>query len=161
MSVDELASMLIAEYPGLVKRPGYGETVLFYNPSELLPSGVYFASFKSQDGPNDRASRLDREGVFRVAFGLPDQTYGDLFGPRPPRPAKGGVVGLQHDFAALSQLTPHPVYAWMGWVQVLSPNPGTWSSIAPLLADAYQRARATYDERVRPRSQARKRGHHG
>lgn len=161
MSVDELAAELAATFPGLVKRAGYGETVLFYNPSQLLPAGVYFASFKEQDGPNDRASLLDREGVFRLAFGLPEHLYGQLFGPRPPRPGRGKVVVGQHDFAAVSRLTPHPVYAWMGWVQVLSPNPGTWARISPLLAEAYQRASEGYEKQVRPAHRAKGNGLNG
>lgn len=32
---------------------------------------------------------------------------------------------------------PHPVYAWMGWVQVLSPSPRTFADLRPLLAEAY------------------------
>ena len=161
LSVDELAMELTAMFPGLVKRAAYGETVLFYNPSQLLPAGVYFASFKEQDGPNDRASRLVREGVFRLAFGLPEQTYRELFGPRPPRAGRGKVVDGQHDFAAVSRLTPHPVYAWMGWVQVLSPNLETWARISPLLAEAHQRAREGYEKRVRPALRANGHSRHG
>lgn len=161
LSVDDLAAELVATFPGLVKRAGYGETVLFYNPSQLLPAGVYLASFKEQDGPNDRASLLDREGVFRLAFGLPEHTYGELFGPRPPRPSRGKVVDGQHDFAAVSRLTPHPVYAWMGWVQVLSPNPETWARISPLLAEAHQRASEGYEKRIRPALRANGHSRHG
>ena len=154
LSVDELASMLSAEYPGLVKRPGYGETALFYNPSGLLPAGVYFASFKMHDGPHDRASLLDRDGVFRVAFGLSASTFASHFGPRPPRPRRGEVVQMDTDFSALDTLTPHPVYAWMGWVQVLSPTVQTWSRITPLLGEAHKRAREGYEKRMKtfPRS---------
>lgn len=50
LPVDELVERLDAQYDGLVKRPGYGELALFYNPLGLLPAGLYFASFKTQDG---------------------------------------------------------------------------------------------------------------
>jgi hypothetical protein len=63
-------------------RSGYGETVLFYDPEHLLPMGVYFASSKANDGPNDQASHLSREGVFRptaaslgVIEPLPSESY--------------------------------------------------------------------------------------
>lgn len=146
---EKLADQLLAEYPGLVKRAGYGETVLFYNPTGLLPAGVYFASLKNHDGPNDQGSHLDRDGVFRVAFGLPDATYEGLFGPRPPRPGKGRVVHLEHDFAAVDRLTPHPVYAWMGWVQMLSPSARNWQEIKPYLEESHRRAVALHDKRIR------------
>lgn len=152
---EKLADQLFAEYPGLVKRAGYGETVLFYNPSGLLPAGVYFASFKTHDGPNDQASHLDRDGVFRVAFGLPNSTYQGLFGPRPPRPGKGRAVHLEHDFTALNRLTPHPVYAWMGWVQILSPSARKWQEIKPYLQESHRRAVALHDKRIRPSAEVK------
>ena len=147
--IEKLADQLLVQYPGLVKRAGYGETVLFYNPTGILPAGVYFASFKTHNGSNDQASQLDREGVFRAAFGLPDATFQGLFGPPPPRPVKGTAVPLDHDFTALNQLTPHPVYAWMGWVQVLSTSDETWREIDPLLKAAYERAQSGYHKRMR------------
>lgn len=154
LSVDELVEKLVAQYHGLVKRPGYGELALFYNPLCVLPAGVYFASFKSHDGPHDRASLLDREGVFRLAFGVSRSTFESLFGPCPPRPGRGEVVPIDADFSALDTLTPHPVYAWMGWIQVLSPTEPTWSRITPFLDEAHQRATAGYERRIKmsPRS---------
>ena len=148
LPVDELVERLDAQYDGLVKRPGYGELALFYNPLGLLPAGLYFASFKTQDGPHDRASLLDREGVFRLAFGVSLSTFESLFGTRPARPGRGQVVLMDTDFSALDTLAPHPVYAWMGWVQVLSPTEPTWSRITPLFAEAHQRATSGYEKRM-------------
>jgi hypothetical protein len=147
-SLEALAGALHARYPGTVMRSGYGETVLFYNPELLLTMGVYFASLKADDGPNDQASHLSREGVFRLAFGLSDATFARLFGTRPARPARGKVVGMACDFSALDRLTPHPVYAWMGWAQILSPTAASLGVIEPLLAESYARAQAGYRTRI-------------
>ena len=54
------------------------------------------------------------------------------------RPAKGGVVNTGHDFAALDVLGPHPVYAWMGWVQALSPTTSAYPENRPLIEEAHR-----------------------
>lgn len=103
--IDDLCAIL----DSVVPKSSWGETALFYNPGRTLPSGVYFCTFKERDGENHRASVLTRDGVFRVSIGVSPATYVARFGPRPARPAKGGVVNTGHDFAALDVLTPHPV----------------------------------------------------
>lgn len=149
MTPDEVMAALVAAYPGLVPKETWGETSLFYNPGRVLASGTYFATVKEHDGENDRASELDRDGVFRVSFGLAPATYARLFGPRPPRPAKGQMVQTGHDFTAVDELTPHPVYAWMGWVQILSPAQPSWETLRPLLDEAHGKAKAAFDARIR------------
>jgi hypothetical protein len=129
-------------------RSGYGENVLFYDPEHLLPMGVYFASSKADDVPNDQASHLSREGVFRSAFGLSDATFARLFGPRPARPARGKVAGMAFDGGALDRLTPHPVYAWLGWAHILSPTAASVGVIEPLPSESYARAQAGYRTRI-------------
>jgi hypothetical protein len=101
------------------------------------------------DGENDRASALTHEGVFRVAMGISPETYVQRFGPRPAPPAKGGVVNTGHDFAALDVLTPHPVYAWMGWVRTTSPTASSYAEIRPLIEEAHRLAVAKFDGRQR------------
>lgn len=149
MTPDEVTGALVAAYPGLVPKETWGETSLFYNPGRALASGAYFATIKGHDGENDRASALDRDGVFRFSFGLAPATYKTLFGPRPPRPAKGQAVSTGHDFTALDKLSPHPVYAWMGWVQILCPTEQSWAELKPLLDGAHAKAKAAFDKRAR------------
>lgn len=148
MTPEDVIQMLTAEYPGLVPKATWGETSLFYNPGGALKNGVYFATVKERDGDHDQSSRLNRDGVFRVSFGLPTAVYEAVFGPRPPRPPKGQAVVTGHDFTVLDQLAPHPVYAWMGWVQVLSPTEQTLGELQPLLAAAYGKARGAFDQRT-------------
>ena len=140
---------LCATLDDVVPKASWGETALFYNPGRTLPNGVYFCTFKEHDGENDRASVLTRDGVFRVSIGVPHETYVARFGPRPARPAKGGVVTTGHDFAALDVLTPHPVYAWMGWVQILSPTASSYAEIRALIEEAHRLAVAKFGARVR------------
>jgi hypothetical protein len=88
---------------------------------------------KDHDGPNDRRANLSRPAVYRLAFGLTRATFAELFGDVPARPPKGGVVALpDHDLTALDRLMPHPVYAWMSWVQILNPTTDRLDSLRDL-----------------------------
>ncbi len=75
MNAPEVVAALQDAFAGLTPKATWGETSLFYNPGGVLPSGVYFCTVKEHDGANDRASNLDRPGVFRVALGLPQDCY--------------------------------------------------------------------------------------
>jgi hypothetical protein len=59
------------------------------------------------------------------------------------------MVQTGHDFTAVDELTPHPVYAWMGWVQILSPTQPSWETLRPLLDEAHGKAKAAFDARIR------------
>lgn len=137
MTPEHIIHTLTARLPGVRPKSSWGETALFYNLGGVLPNGVYFCTLKTHDGANDKASHLHREGVFRVSIGVGQAAYEHLFGPRPPRPAKGGVIAGDYDFAALDTLMPHPIYAWMGWVQVLSPSEATFEKVLPWVDEAH------------------------
>ncbi len=125
----------------------YSERSLFYNPGRSAPLGVIFASLKDHDGPNDTSSALSRPGVYRFAFQMPADRYHDLFGPPPPRPPKGGVVAYEFDPTELDRVLPHPVYAWMRWVQVLSPSAATFDALRPALEESLDTVRAKWRRR--------------
>jgi Family of unknown function (DUF6194) len=133
--------------PALHLESYYSETAIFYNPGRSAPLGVIFAAIKDHDGPNDRRSRLSRPGIFRFAFQLPKPIYIERFGSVPKRPEKGGVVRLDSDPAALNELTPHPVYAWMRWVQVLSPTRATFDPLMPVLEESLVAVRQRWTQR--------------
>jgi hypothetical protein len=137
VSAEQIESEICSRLPGVAAKASWGETSLFYNPGKKLPNGVYFCTIKEHDGANDKASALDRPGVFRMAFGLTVKNYEKLFGSRPTRPAKGSPVKTGHDFTRLDVVMPHPIYAWMGWAQVLNPSAETFASVQPLLVDSY------------------------
>lgn len=138
---------LLNRYDGTVAVDAWGETSLFYNPGRVLPRGVYFATVKEKDGDNDRASRLDRDGVFRLNVGTSKPLYLEKFGPPPPRPGKGCIVEGPWSFEKLDELTPHPVYGWMSWVAVLNPTPETFAEVRSLIDAAYEKAVSSFEKR--------------
>ncbi|MEL7086953.1 MAG: DUF6194 family protein [Planctomycetota bacterium] len=115
MSIDPEAVFAFADehLEGVNVLPAWGERALFYNPGGKLKRGTYFATVKEKDGDNDRASNLDRPGIWRLNIGVRKETFVERFGPTPLRPVKGGVVAGTWDFTQLDTLTPHPVYGWM------------------------------------------------
>ncbi len=59
MTVKQLENEILNSYEGLVLLDAYAERSFFYNPYKLLPKGIYFATIKENDGPNDKASELN------------------------------------------------------------------------------------------------------
>ena len=147
----DVVDRLTTRFDGLAPKASWGETSLFYNPNLALTNGVYFCTVKEHDGANDKASRLDRPGVFRLALGLTVQRYEQLFGPRPARPPKGSAVVTGHDFTRLDGVMPHPVYAWMGWVQVLNPSDQTFASMHPLFVESYDQVVRKFEKALAKR----------
>jgi hypothetical protein len=106
-----------------------------------------FATLIAQDNDYDRVSNLDRPSVFRLNIGVGKDTYRSMFGPPPPAPGPEGVVATGHDFTALDQVMPHPVYAPQSWVCVLSPGDETFQTVRALLAEAYELAATRHAKR--------------
>ncbi|MDX2004140.1 MAG: DUF6194 family protein [Meiothermus sp.] len=103
----------------------------FLDPEQKFP----FVTLVTDD-THDQASDLSRPGVFRLNIGVGPEAYRSRFGPQPAFPRDGGVVNTGHDFTALDQLMPHPVYAAMSWVCVLNRDK-TLEEVKALLAEAY------------------------
>lgn len=131
-------------FAGLKVDSAEGVTAFSYNPGGAPSAGVYFATIKNRDDAHDDVSRLDRPGVFRLNLGLSEGAYRGLFGPAPAAPGEDGLIETTHDFTALDEVMPHPVYAYMAWVCVLSPGDATFERVKPLLADAYALARSRH-----------------
>ena len=136
------------DFEGVIPKSSWGETSLFYNPGKALPNGVYFCTLKEKNGENDKASELDREGVFRLSIGVAKETYEKHFGSKPKRPPKGGIIDTGHDFATINELMPHPIYGWMSWVQVLSPSASMFESLLPLIAEAHANAVSKFNKKT-------------
>lgn len=149
MTPSQWESWILTHYSGIVVTDAYRERSFFYNPDGSLPKGVYFATIKESDGPRDKASRLDREGVYRLSTGIGKKHYQTLFGPVPPRPAKGEIIGGHHDFTVLDTLTPHPIYAWIGWIAINSPDQSQ-EILRHWLDVAYQNAVAKFRKKTEP-----------
>ena len=144
----EIIQTICVSFRGVQPKYSWGETSLFYNPEGLLPNGVYFCTVKENDSKHDRASKLNRAEIFRVAIGLHPTTYNHLFGLKPNRPEKGGIIDTGHDFAVVNELMPHPIYGWMSWSQILSPTEEKFQEVFPLIAEAYQVAANKYEKKV-------------
>jgi hypothetical protein len=129
----------------------WGDTFFIYDPDRNLEPNrkMPFATIVTKDyGDFDRASNLDRPGVFRLNIGVSRDTYRSLFGTQPSSPVVAGMLDTGHDFAALDQLMPHPVYAPQSWVCVLNPSNETFQSVVrPLLAEAYDLAAGRHARR--------------
>ena len=147
MQPSELIEILLGKFEDLVVKKTWGESSLFYNPGNGAAHGSYFLTLKEKNGANDNSSQLDREGVFRVSFGVSRKSFEELFGKTPVRPSKGGNVSTGHDFAQLDVLMPHPIYAWMNWVQILNPSHQTWIYTQHLVQESYGLSRARLDKR--------------
>lgn len=144
MKPHDILQACLTNLPDTLLLQSWGESGIFYNPGRTRKRGVYVLTVKEKDGANDRASHLDRPGMFRVNLGLRKETFRRLFGPLPARPPKGGVVETGCDFTAPDQLLPHPVYAWMGWVCVLTPSLETWKAMEPLVRESYEYAKEKF-----------------
>ena len=69
----------------------WGDTFFIYDPDrDLEPKHRFpFATIVTKDyGDFDRASNLNRPGVFRLNIGVSKDTYRSLFGPQPPPPGR-------------------------------------------------------------------------
>ena len=148
MKPSDIVDKIEQALSGVKPKSSWGETSLFYNPGNRLPNGVYVCTIKEKDGANDKASHLDRPGVFRVSIGLLPHTYNALFGQKPSRPAKGCVVCTGHNYAALNELTPHPIYGWMSWAQILSPTEHEFDRIFPLIVEAHSSAVLKFNKKT-------------
>jgi len=155
MSPQELSDFILSRYQGLVPQNTWGETSFFYNPDLKLARGTYFVTVKEKDGGNDKASKLDRDGIFRLNFGTNKQTFVQLFGSVPARPSKGGVIAGGFDFTETDKLLPHPVYGWIYWLCILNPSRATLQQNLPILDAYYQTTKDRFAKRVKKTGETR------
>lgn len=149
MSVDKLIHRINDAFDGVTVKAAYGETTFFYNPGDLLPSGSYFCTIKVHDGPNDKSSHLNREGVFRLSFKPLPSRYKEFFGEKPQRPGKGEPIQTKFNLDAVNKWMPHAVYGWMGWTMVISSTSHTIEKIWPFIQEAYDQAKQKFEEKTK------------
>ena len=137
MNAKQLENWILDSYQGVIVTDAFRERSFFYNPDNSMPKGIYFATIKESDGPNDKASHLDRQGIYRFSIGVGKKEYQTLFGVVPKRPAKGGIIELDFDFTKTGVLLPHPIYAWLGWVCINNPDYQNLDLLKDLLDISY------------------------
>lgn len=148
LTVPMIVERIQQRFEGVVIKHAYSELTLFYNPNQALPNGVYFLTIKEKDGPNDKSSRLDRDGVFRISFKPKPTTYQMRFGNKPKRSKKGGMADMATDYSLLDTWLPHPIYAWMGWTMILNPSKSSLNKLCPYIEESYLQAKQRFLERV-------------
>ena len=113
--------------------PGAGDTFFIYDPDRNLEGKhqIPFATIVTKDYDDfDNASKLNRDGVYRLNIGLSRETSSTVVRPGP-----------ELDYTVFDELLPHPVYATQSWVCIVNPTEATFATtLEPLLAEAYQRA---------------------
>lgn len=148
MTASEIIKTIQQKFDGVIVKAAYAETTLFYNPGNVLPNGVYFLTIKEKDGPNDKASQLNREGVFRVSFKPKPSTYKSVFGDKPKRPKPGVPNSFPNDPSRIDEWMPHSIYAWMGWTMILSPSQKNFDRLWPFIEESYDQAKEKFSERI-------------
>ena len=147
MKENDILNYCLENLNGTVLAKNWGEQGIFYNPNNTLPKGVYILTIKEKDGDNDKASNVNRTGVFRVNLGIRKNTFTEMFSHIPKRPAAGEIVEMDYDFTQLDTIMPHPVYAWMGWICVLNPSEQTFEKLKPLIQESYLFAQEKFSKR--------------
>ncbi|THF87870.1 hypothetical protein E7T09_01150 [Deinococcus sp. KSM4-11] len=154
MDQAELLAHLRHLYPGAEFLEHGGTVFVMYDPDGRLPPERKqpFVTVVPDDA-HDQVSNLSRPGVYRLNMGVRPETYRAHFGPH-PRSGADGLVDTEHDFTVLDTLLPHPMYAPMSWVCVLSPSEATVATLRPLLDEAYTVAVRRHAQAGKPRGAA-------
>lgn len=116
---------------------------VYHDPERSTPHDKRqpFATIVLKDEVSDTASDLTRRGLFRLNIGVGRETYRAMFGPEPGWGPGGGVVATGHDFTQLDTWLPHPIYAPMSWICIVSPSDASWPRAKELLDEAYAKAK--------------------
>ena len=133
----DISKYLLHNFHGITQIEAWGEKSFFYNPDREFSRGTYFCTLKEKDGENDSASKLNRDGIYRLNFGIEKSTFLELFHTIPNRPSKGMCIEGDYDFSKLDSLSPHPIYGWMCWVAILNPSNESFRKIESLLSESY------------------------
>lgn len=147
MDAQDIIKYCLDSLPDTALVNSWGESGIFYNPNNALKRGIYVLTIKEKDGDNDKSSDLDRDSIYRVNIGVRKNTFVNMFGSIPKRPAKGGVVDMPFDFTQTNKILPHPIYAWMSWICALNPSEQTFEKLKPLIVEAYNYAKEKYAKR--------------
>lgn len=138
MTDTEIAQYILDTFPDVETTENFGYKFFFYGAERMLP----FATLIAADNAYDRASDLNRPGVYRLNIGVSRETFRALFGSDKPDVS-------QYDFTTLDRIMPHPDYAPQNWICVLSPTRATLEKVKEFLEEAYEIARARSERKVR------------
>lgn len=152
MGIDDIIAFLERQGGVLTLRPGpgdgspeisWGDAFCYYAPDGVVPRSQPFATVVTKDYPDDRSSRLDRPGAFRLNIAAGAAEFRRRLGHGPGEPAVHAV-----DPSTPDVLVPHPVYGRLGWLAVVDPGPATEEPVRELLRTAHHLARARHGRRA-------------
>ncbi|WP_232666687.1 DUF6194 family protein [Pseudonocardia sp. TRM90224] len=121
----------------------WGDTFFYYAPDGVVPRSQPFATIVTKDYPDDRRSRLDRPGAFRLNIFAGSDEFRTRLGHDPKEEPPHAI-----DPSGTDVLFPHPVYGPLGWMAIVEPGPRTDQLARELLRTAYGLARRRYDRRA-------------
>ncbi len=152
MTLDEIVDYIDALGGVLTLRPqpgdgspeiSWGDVFFYYAPDKVVPKTQPFATIVTKDYPDDRGSRLDRPGAFRLNISAGATEFRKWTGHEPREPATADI-----DPSAADVLFAHPVYGRLGWLCVVNPGPDTATPVQDLLRTAHGVARTHYQRRA-------------
>jgi hypothetical protein len=112
----------------------------FYGPDGKIPEKTFPFATLVTDDKYDKVSNMSRGGVCRLNVGISKETFVSLLGQPPRPPGESGIIDTGHDFTAVDEIMPHPIYGHLMWICALNPADKSWKTVQSLLAEAYESA---------------------
>lgn len=120
----------------------WGDSFFYYAPDGRMPANVQpYATIVTKDYPGDTASKLDRQGRWRINIHVSPAKFLELTGEAPP------TIKRPWSYDVPDTVVPHPVYGPLGWVAIVNPGDSTIETVTELLRTAHAAARARYERR--------------
>jgi hypothetical protein len=125
----------------------WGDSFIFYDPDRDIPADrrFPFATIVIKDYPGfDEASKLNRDGIFRLNVSVDRHKFDELIGYPP---AEHSDHAADIDYTVIDTVIPHPSYAKQAWVSILNPGQRTSDQARTLITEARDRAAARHKPR--------------
>ena len=110
--------------PEVQREESYGYSFFFVGSDHRLP----FVTIADSDNEYDKASNLDREGVYRLNIGVSPDTFERI---------AAGQAERDIDYTALNEFLPHPQYSRQHFVCILNPSQDRAEMAIQLIAEAH------------------------
>ena len=134
IKIKDIDNIIFKKYKYIKKIKCYGEKSYFYNKDNNKKRGKYFITIKEYDGPNDKQSNLDRDNTYRLTYRLSKEEYKNRFGKLHK---KIDNISKKYKFDILNTITPHPIYYWMNFIQIINPKYNMLKQIITDIDDLY------------------------